>query len=323
MAGTTYKLQQAVAEKILRTNAMNAVVATLVPLLKQTRGNVYKKLRGEVQFTADEISIMAKYYNISIDKLLGLNADAERVERNIEVMHVVNDFDSLTAYLRQAHGQLLTFRQMPGFKMTYVARDLPIFHYFAFPELGALKALTWVHESIEGKPRLKDVPTNLLNAGMDLYEFYKTTNCTEIWSVQTLHNTLQNIIYYKEVGVLSKTLAMQLLSQLSGLLSEQKMRVLRYRDHNAYGGLIHSPFIMMSNGALLRIGETVFGMLAISSIQTIVVHVPQLLASLNTSIQWHLHHGVALHMASEAVVNAFFEILDSKVVETKKQLQAK
>ena len=80
---------------------------------------------------------------------------------------------------------------------------------------------------------------------------------------------------------------------------------------------------MMSNGALLRIREITFGMLAITSIQTIVVHEPRLLASINTSIQWHLHHGVALHKASEAVVHAFFDILDAQIIDAKKLIQGK
>jgi hypothetical protein len=318
----TFNLQGVLLEKILADLPMNNLVATLVPLLKQTRGNVYKKLRLEVPFTADEIAAIARHYNISIDDLLGLEKAETHVEKAIEVMQVVNSFDTMTSYLDQALGQLQTFRQMPGFSMTYVARDLPLFHYFAFPELGALKALTWVHENLQETPKLKDVPRELLDAGAKIWAFYKTTPSVEIWSPQTLSNTLQNIIYYWQCDVLSKTLSLQMLVQLRALLQMQKETILHAKRLDiTQKKLVYSPFIMMSNGALMRIDKTRFGMLAVSSIQTLILHHPMLLNSIETSVHWHMRHGTVLHEADDATLAGIFSHYESQISGAEKLLK--
>lgn len=324
MAAHTFGLQKALLEKLLSIQPMNAVVATLVPLLKQSRGNVYKKLRLEVPFSADEQAAIARHYTISLDALIGIETNVANgnKEKHFEVMQVVDSYETMTTYLRQAHTQLLTLRQMPGFSMVYVARDLPLFHYFAFPQLGALKAMTWVHENLSEKPNLKHVPEALLKAGEDLYTFYRETNSTEIWSYHTLDNTLENVVYYTKAGLISQTLAVQLFAQLRAIVQLQKETVFSNRAKTSVTKqLVHSPFIMMSNGALMHIGETRFGMLAISSIQTIVVHQPDLLHSLSTSINWHMHHGTVLHEASDAEIERFFNALGQRIGAVQQSLK--
>lgn len=317
--------QEAFVEKLLVCGSTQTIVATLMPLLKQSKGNVYKKLRLEVPFRIDELLAVSKHFAISIDQILGIetNKTSGQIEKQIEVMQVVTDFETMTAYLQQAHSQLLVFRQMPNFEMTYIARDIPLFYYFAYPELGALKAITWVHESLTKKMKITDVPSSLLQKGAELYEFYKTTCSTEIWSLETINNTLKNVLYYTRSGVISKSLAQQILHQLGDLLNEQRNLVeQRKAESQNTKTFIHSPFIMMSNGALMHIGEHSFGMLSISSIQTLIIHHPVLLQSLKTSISWHLANGTLLHNSSQDVISEFYSKMSGKLTETRADIKS-
>ena len=295
----------------------------LQEVLKQTKSVVYKKLRGEIAFTLADVFTLAAHYGFSTDQLTG-NIRAQRSSKkglDLELMPLVSSFETLTAYLKQAYNQLAVFNDLPSFTMTYVARDLPIFHYFMFRELGALKALVWVHESYKMKFRLKDVPDELLQSGANLYDLYTKINCTEIWSKRTIANVLYQISYYHRLKVLNRLEVEILFKQLETLLDSAKNDLIDgVKSGNANIDIVESPFIMMSNGAFMRYADTRLAMMASSTIQTIVVREPQLLDSLEASFAFQLRHGKALKHASVADIELFFGYLEEELKETQKAI---
>jgi len=286
----------------------------LMELFDQSKSVVYKKLRCQAPFSLSEYLLILDHFNISTNTI---EENPIKNGLDIELMPLVKSFETLTQYLTHAHAQLTIYRQLPEFKMWYVARDLPLFHYFKHKELGALKALVWVHESYKKKLKIKDVPQSLLEAGKKMYQLYTQLNCTEIWSEQTIDNTLNQVVYYYSLKMITDVDAEIILHQLKLLLKEEREALMEgNKNGEAQIDLILSPFIMMSNGAFMKFGKVKSAMMAISTIQTIVVHDKSLLTSLETSFKYQLKHGKSLVNSSVADIEYFFDGLLSKVEKT-------
>lgn len=317
-------VHSALLAKMNETEQEMAVGSRLQNLLGVTKSVVYKKLRGEIAFSITELFIISSYYGFSVDSLTEKTLPKYQVKKglDVELMPLVNSFETLTAYLQQANNQLGIFNQLPDFNMVYIARDLPLFYYFKYAELGALKALVWVHESYKKQWRIKDVPESLLRAGANLYDLYTRINCREIWNRETLTNTLAHVKYYYAIKTITKAEASRILWQLDALITDTKQSLIEgAKSGKATIDIIESPFIMMSNGAFLRFAEARLAMMAISTIQTIVVREAQLLDSLQASFDFQLRHGKSLTSSSVSEIEAFFDGLLARIEDLKNELE--
>ncbi|MEL6926753.1 MAG: hypothetical protein AAFO94_22120, partial [Bacteroidota bacterium] len=90
---------------------------------------------------------------------------------------------------------------LPQVKLYYASAEIPIFHYCFFPELIAFKLFTWGKtvwdlDSLRNRPFSFDLlPFPLVQLTEEILQSYKRLNSVELWSLNIVDNTLNQIEY--------------------------------------------------------------------------------------------------------------------------------
>ena len=179
----------------------------LAEMLNVSRDSAYRRIRGETTLSFEEIKSLSNRFQISLDTLLG------------------NSTDTVTFSFRTINSQTFPFDQWLGFilksletiapferkEITWMAKDIPITHYFQFPELAAFKCYFWMKtilqypEYAEKKYSDRVIGDQLLSLAEKIWKKYSLTPTTEIWSFEVVQITLQQIEHYLDCGMFEKT----------------------------------------------------------------------------------------------------------------------
>ncbi|MBX2967855.1 MAG: helix-turn-helix transcriptional regulator [Cyclobacteriaceae bacterium] len=184
----------------------------LAELLHVSRDSAYRRIRGETVLSLDEVKIICSHFKISLDNLLSPNSDI------VSFHHRAIDATSFTfeKWLQSVLDNLKMISSFPERELVYSAKDIPLFHYFQFPDLASFKMFFWM-KSYHNYPQYANesyntniITKDLLATGKRAWELYATIPSTEIWSDETLNVTLSQINYYYESGFITPEFALKL-----------------------------------------------------------------------------------------------------------------
>lgn len=195
--------------------------AEVAEALNISNDSAYRRIRGEISLTLDEMKGLADYFHFSIDQFLQLKQETllffgKAIEASEE------DF---IRHLESINRQLEVIVQSHEKKLYYSAKDIPIFHYFNIPELTSFKLYFWLKHIIH-VPTLKEkkfqfnFSSNFLPKTARMLEMYNRCNSTEIWSYETITNVLRQIDFCFYTGWFEKKEDVSLLhDQLIALIN--------------------------------------------------------------------------------------------------------
>jgi len=196
-------LQQAVFDKILgQFSKKSEAVKTLSNLFQTGQNAIYRRMRGESILTPDELALLAKHFNISLDDIIHEASDNVLFSFT-PATQKVKDF---TSYLNSLTEAMQPLHEFPNGTVKYAAAEIPVFHYCFFPELIAFKLYTW-GKTTWNFDYLKDQPFAFNLISPDTYAAagrfltsYLQSKSIELWNLNVLDNTLNQIEYYAESG---------------------------------------------------------------------------------------------------------------------------
>ena len=200
-------LQETILDNILkRFPKKSAAVKELADLLDTGQNAVYRRIRGESILTPREIALLARHYNISLDAIV------QEQSENVLFVYpaIVDSIQDFEKYLNSILDDLKELQHLPNISIKYAASECPIFYYCFFPELISFKLYTWGKTAL-GFNYLADIPFrfNLISpdvhaATRDLLQQYMELPSTELWNLNILDNTLNQIEYYYESGSIDR-----------------------------------------------------------------------------------------------------------------------
>lgn len=226
-------LQKRIFEQILaKTLYKRSLVEELVNLLGISQSAAYKRIQGNVLLNLEELAKVGQHYQMSLDQLLV----APQGRAIFEFKALSQKPKSLEAYLQGLSDDLIALNKTSNPYLYYVSNDLPIFHYFLFPELLAFKLFIWgrtiwgwkgfQRKKFDLKKMLKDYPI-LVQPNFDL-NIYQQIPSTEFWKEGILDHILTQVKYYQQNGVFAKTDdALVLCNQLKFLTQSLKEMALK------------------------------------------------------------------------------------------------
>ncbi|MEM6320657.1 MAG: hypothetical protein AAF960_23510 [Bacteroidota bacterium] len=191
------KLQTRIFEAILPTfpKKRDAVVH-LASLLNLQQNAIYRKLRGDSLLTPDEITLIVQHFKISLDTILHEKSDVVL----FSLPSLSNAPKNFSDYLYGLVKNMEHLATTNG-HIHYAAAELPLFHYCFFPEIIAFKLYTWGRTTWK-MPYLQDRPFDLsllsptdYDAIEALLTHYLNVESTELWNLNVLDNTLNQIEY--------------------------------------------------------------------------------------------------------------------------------
>jgi len=209
------KLLQKVKEK-----TDQKLVDVLSNVLNISDDSSYRRIRKEKLLTLDEIIIICTKFNISFDETIS-DSTNNLVAFSFNFKDSNYDF---TEYLNTVINQLNRIKKEDG-TMYYSAKDIPIFHFFQCKELTAFKVYYWLKTMSNNKTELTNskfsfnmIPAGIQSVTKQIYTSYAQVKSHEIWNYETVHSTINQIIYYKDLIYITTEQALILLNKLDELL---------------------------------------------------------------------------------------------------------
>jgi BetR domain len=184
-----------------------SLVDELAAVLDVSTDSAYRRIRGEKPLSLEEIYKLCVRYGLSLDNLFNLHSDGFSFKGNFVNPHAFKYDDYLSNIVQQ-------LKYMNGFKqksMTYLAKDIPIFHHYHFKEIAAFKYYFWMtnilqHPDFTNKKfRLGDYPDEYFELSRKALEYYNQLDSVEFWNIESINSTLRQIDYYYDSNIFSNS----------------------------------------------------------------------------------------------------------------------
>jgi hypothetical protein len=189
--------------KIKSTLPANISLADeLADLLQVSSDSAYRRIRGETALTIDEITRICSHFKISFDALVSQDEGFVSF-----TYHEVNNYADFIRYLNGIKDDMIRISRAPEKHIIYAAVDMPVFHYFAFPEYFYFKMFYWLR-SVATDPEyqakkycISDLSAEMISLCRELADLYASVPSIEIWPDSILNSIIKQITYYWQSGV--------------------------------------------------------------------------------------------------------------------------
>ncbi len=180
-----------------------SMVDELAELLKISNDSAYRRIRGEKPIDLEEIVTLCSHYKISVDQLLSLKTDTFIFSGSLNSSADSRFGDWLNYVLMQ----LQWLNSLEKKHVYFLIKDIPPFLHFQVPELAAFKFYFWM-KSILFYDNLKGVKFSINDERYDdfkvtskkIIDLYNAIPMTEIWNIESINSTLQQIGFYHQTG---------------------------------------------------------------------------------------------------------------------------
>lgn len=176
----------------------------LTELLGLSSDSVYRRIRGEKPVDLNELQTICRYYHLSLDALLQLNSEAVL----FQAPGVSNGY---VPFAKHMQGMLEQFKYFNSFKkreILYLCKDTPFWYFFLFPAMASFKTFFW-SRTINNEPELQQEMFSLekfpaeecKQIGWQLLEEHSQMNSTELWNLESIHSSINQVAYYRDAGI--------------------------------------------------------------------------------------------------------------------------
>ncbi len=264
-----YQIQHRFFEKIKMKLPPNISLAVAVAeILDISIDSAYRRIRCEKQISLDELQKLSNQFKISLDELLLMQSDSfifnGRITNN-------SDF-KYENWLETCVYHLETIGKYTPNHMYYLAKEIPFFYYFLIPEIAALKSFFFMKSILDYedwknvKFSVKDDYSKYLHLCKKISDTFASIPSTEIWSIENITSTIQQIEFYRVTGSLkSDEDALILYDKLDELINHIEKQAecgykLRAGQESATSGPAHRMFVneitMGDNMQIMKLGNT-------------------------------------------------------------------
>jgi len=178
-----------------------SMVDEIADILNISVDSAYRRIRAEKPISFEEIQKLSSHYKISLDQFLHLQTDSLIFTGKI-VTDPENYFGPYLTNLLQNFIFLNSFEQR---HLYFLTKDIPWIYHFQIDELSAFKIFLWMksilhYESMKGqKFSIKKTRfPEFMDLGRKISQQYSKIPTTEIWNLESINVTIQQIEYYRE-----------------------------------------------------------------------------------------------------------------------------
>jgi hypothetical protein len=307
-------------------------VDEVAELLDISTDSAYRRIRGEKMIGLDEIQILCNKYQISLDELLHIQSNAVVFTGN-RVSYPEFGFDK---YLRDLVSNLELFCKLPNPHLSYVSKDIPIFHFMHFPELSAFKFFFW-KRTILGYPDLarqqfngEESDEETARSARRIIELYMQIPSTEIWIEESINITIKQIEFYRSSNIFTnKHILLKVYLQLEELMIhlELQAEVGRKFLHGQAASLNGAPFNIYTNECLIgdntifvEAGERQITFINHNGLNFMGTQDKGFCEYTKKNLQNTIKKSTHISVVGEKERSMFFNILRAKIYEQKKNL---
>jgi transcriptional regulator with XRE-family HTH domain len=199
--------------------AKRVSIEQLLGLLHISKDSLYRRLRGENDFTLSEAYTLQNAFKFSLDSF---NADYSATAKSFTIKKFplyTSPEETVGKYIHELFTDLQKVGSAGLNQLYYAAKDLPLFCFFSSNVLTSFKLYFWYITIFDSKSKVQLYNPNwlaseTLTEASYVYDMYSQCNSTEIWNFETINSTLHQLHYCREAGMLSKADAATIIAAL-------------------------------------------------------------------------------------------------------------
>jgi len=251
-------LQKQIFTKILQSHNNQAEALQAVSeLLFLNKSNVYRRFSGDIALKPQEIEMLAKHYDFSLDELI-YHGSQHYIGNYIKNENQNTIVGYLTYVIRLCEFGLSRLEYDYTFYLN--TADFLISHYRSFPELFYFKMVQWNRLLWTKNTSFRYNPYQMTTQELKLFDtycrLYSELNHVEIFDVQNVTIILEQLIYTYETGVMTREDVELFISQYYQFLDELEEKVVTgnlnlKQPNNSYKVYFNS----IPNNTLLGLGS--------------------------------------------------------------------
>lgn len=178
-----------------------SLVHEISELLGISYDSAYRRIRNEKELTLDEFKLLCEHFKLSADSLFNLES------KNIifNSLGINEGGVSFKDWLQSILYGLKKINSCKEKEIIYSAKDIPIFHYFEFPEIFAFKFYFW-HKTLIPSHQFDNMPLNmelsdeLRDTGRQITMTYNKIPTAELWNEETFNSIIRQIEFCQISG---------------------------------------------------------------------------------------------------------------------------
>lgn len=185
-----------------------------------SKSEAYKKITGKTLLTLPQIQMLCDHFNINF----AIHGQQNRSSSVISFAPFHTGKVGVKEYVGSLERFLADIALSKEQKLTCATDDIPLFHLFKYPELSAFKLHFWQMRVIDKAPfklKLSDWGSSIMKPAAHMHELYLQIPSIEVWTKTSLLNTLEQIKYAAEAGIITdKKLGRVICEQLRHAISD-------------------------------------------------------------------------------------------------------
>jgi hypothetical protein len=238
-------------------------VSALAELLHCSADSMYRRLRGETDFLHSEAIILSKELNFSLDALYKLPTGLIQFNtRQLIETDENNPVEAVEHYIEKLYKDLSELDKIGIVQIYYAAKDIPLFSFFAEPELVSFKLYFW-YMLLFNEKNLKEVykpnwlPKKVIDKATQLHKMYNSNASTEIWNFETINSTLHQLVYCVGSGAVQKKHAQEILKALQKYILQLEINCTQGNKNNLGKLQLYlNEILLLDNSVIFDLGDT-------------------------------------------------------------------
>lgn len=207
----TYELNkkfiEAIKEKLPEKMSVAKAIMDTLFIGKEA---VYRRLRGDVDFTFDEVVVLSRKFGISIDSVAGTMLP-NNIVFELKPVSFSSDLKDIDySMIEQFYDVLKLIKDDPRSEMVYSSNMFPQLIFTKYYNLSKLHTMKWLYQqefvNKHNEPfHLIHYPQRLQQLKVDTYNQLKhVRNSTYIWDSMIFSSIVNDIKYFKSINLITE-----------------------------------------------------------------------------------------------------------------------
>lgn len=191
---------------------------SIAEVLEISTNEAYKKLKGTSTLSMPQIIKLSDSFGIPFSY-----QPSQLPSVSFNYLYIDRETPNMLGYLQDLLKNLKSIQQRKDKHIMITTDDIPIFHFFKYPELTGFKLFFWADNS-SLKFDYSAISEEIIAVSKELNQIYLEIPSTEIWAKDTIHGTIDQVRYAFEAGHFSdKSLAEKIVEQIRYCLTDMNM----------------------------------------------------------------------------------------------------
>ncbi len=205
-----------------RIPPQQSLVDVISDLLNISQDAAYRRLRGEKRLDIDELNMLCKTFNISLDSIFAVKSQGTIF--NYTTLDI-RDQSNYLAYMQRFSKSVEMVKQGKEKEIIFSATDVPVFHFMPFKELTIFKLFAWNNTAYNHKEQFETFLSNIDQSNFfpcydKIFSDYTAIPSSEIWTINTIDPIVRLLDFYYDIGSFEKEETYKLLCSQLGQMVE-------------------------------------------------------------------------------------------------------